>query len=101
MNRLLAARGRGFCMAMAVVMAGLAPLISADRAFAWGAGGGGGGGGVRIDNRTAGQKAMDKRSKDNPNRSRSKNRPAGDPGLRPGNGPISNGPYSNGQNGGH
>ncbi len=64
-----------------------------------GCGGGGGGGGGKVDNRTPGQKAMDKRSKDNPNRNRSKNGPAGDPGLRPGNGPVSNGPYSNGQNG--
>jgi hypothetical protein len=64
-----------------------------------GGGGGGGGGGPHADNRTPGQKAMDKRSKDNPNRSKSKNAPAQDPGLRPGNGPVSNGPYSGGQNG--
>jgi hypothetical protein len=100
MNRRFAARGYSLSVALAVVIAGLS-LINADQAFAWGAGGGGGGGGVRIDNRTPGQKAMDKRSKDNPNKFKSKNRPAGDPGLRPGNGPISNGPYSGGQNGGH
>ncbi len=101
MNGRFSSRGRRLYVALAIAVAGLTPLIDAERAFAWGAGGGGGGGGTKIDNRTPGQKAADKRSKDNPNKFKSKNRPAGDPGLRPGNGPVSHGPYSNGQNGGY
>jgi len=86
-------------LAMLALTVCLSVALAGGEAWAGGCGGGGGGGGQHVDNRTPGQKAMDKRSKDNPNRSRSKNAPAQDPGLQPKNGPISNGPYSGGQNG--
>ena len=79
-------------LAILAVTVCLSLAITRGEALAAGCGGGGGGGGKQADNRTPGQKAMDKRSKDNPNRSKSKNPPAQDPGLRPGNGPVSHGP---------
>ena len=72
---------------------GVGVTFTASSAHAWGAAGGGGAGSIKIDNRTPGQKAGDKKSKDNPNKFKSKNPPAQDPGLRPGNGPISNRSY--------
>jgi len=94
--RRIASQAISLAMAISVGVA-----FNTGSANAWGAGGGGGGsGGAKIDNRTPGQRNQDKRSKDNPNKFKSKNPPARDPGLRPGNGPISNQPYSGGQNGG-
>jgi hypothetical protein len=77
--RRIASRVVAVALAMSLGLA-----FTTDSANAWGSGGGGGSGGPPRDNRTPGQKAMDKRSKDNPNKNKSKNGPSGDQGLKKG-----------------